>query len=142
MATAVRLTVLTGPHKNLRFCFCGPTRCQVGRALNCYVNFSGAARDELISRYHCQLDIDPPSIQIRDLGSTNGTYVNGAKVTFGPTEQSALTGAAVNHGDLVTIGDTTLRVDILNCPNSGNAPDVKSIWEEGTTAIKACPLPC
>jgi predicted component of type VI protein secretion system len=142
MVTAVRLTVLTGPHKNRRFCFCGPTRCQMGRALDCFIQLSGAERDQLISRHHCQLDIDPPSVQVQDLGSTNGTFLNGKEVEASLRELSEKAGAVANHGDLLTIGGTTVRVDILDCPHSGNESGGKSIWEAGETAKKDCPLPC
>src|SRR5258707_12813601 len=133
MVTAVRLTVLTGPHKNRRFCFCGPTRCQVGRALDCFVEFSGTQRDQLISRYHWQLDIDPPLIQVGDLGSTNGTYINGKKVAPNPREKAFLrnsetAGLVVNDGELLTIGGTTLRVDVVDCPHAGKDSEGKSIW--------------
>jgi predicted component of type VI protein secretion system len=142
MVTAVRLTVLTGPHKGHRFCFCGPTQCQVGRALDCFVQFSGTERDQLISRYHCQLDIDPPSLTVRDLGSKNGTYLNGKEIDSSLEELFAPDGTLLNHGDLLTIGGTTLRVDIVDCPHAGNAQEGKSIWQPGETAKKDCPLPC
>jgi eukaryotic-like serine/threonine-protein kinase len=146
MVTAVRLTVLTGPHKNRRFCFCGPTRCQVGRDLNCFVQMSGTERDQLISRHHCLLNINPPSIQVEDLGSSNGTYVNGKKVDPSPKETTLLpnseTGLVVNQGDLLTTGGTTFRVDVVDCPHAGSELAGKSIWEAGETAKKDCPLPC
>jgi eukaryotic-like serine/threonine-protein kinase len=142
MGTAIRLTVLTGPHKNHRFCFCGPTRCQVGRAVDCFVQLAGAERDQLISRHHCQLDIDPPSLQVRDLGSTNGTFLNGATVAPNLKDLSEKAGAVVNHGDLLTIAGTTVRVDILDCPHAGNDSEGKSTWEAGETAKKDCPLQC
>jgi predicted component of type VI protein secretion system len=142
MVTAVRLTVLTGPHKNRKFCFCGPTRCQMGRALDCFVQLSGAERDQLISRHHCQLDIDPPSLQVRDLGSRNGTFINGKEVESSLKELSEKAGAVVNHGDVLTMGGTTVRVDILDCPHAGKESEGKSIWEAGETAKKDCRLPC
>ncbi len=147
MFTAMRLTVLTGPHRNRRFCFCGPTRCQVGRALNCFVELSGTERDQLISRHHCQLKIDPPAIQVQDLGSCNGTYINGKKVDPSPKESTAqrdseTAGLVVNHGDLLTIGGTTIRVDVVDCPHAGSKLEGKSIWEAGETTKRDCPLPC
>jgi hypothetical protein len=142
MVTAVRLTVLTGPHKNRRFCFCGPTRCQVGRAFDCFVQLSGAERDLLISRHHCQLDIDPPAVQVQDLGSANGTYVNGQKVEPVWTELSEMAGRVVSDGDLLTVGGTTLRVDMVDCPHSGNGSGGKSIWAGKETGKRDCPLPC
>jgi eukaryotic-like serine/threonine-protein kinase len=147
MATTIRLTVMTGPHKNRKFCFCGPTRCQVGRALECFVQLSGTERDGLISRHHCQLDINPPLVQIGDLGSSNGTYINGKPVEpsrhptaifLGPEYP----GAAVNDGDILTIGGTTFKVDVVDCPHTANDEKGQPIWELGETAKKDCPLPC
>jgi len=147
MLTAIRLTVLTGPHRNRRFCFCGPTRCQVGRDLNCFVHLSGTERDQLISRRHCRLDIHPPVIQVEDLGSINGTFVNGKKVAASPREMTApadaeTAGLAVNHGDLLTIGGTTLRVEVVDCPHAGNDVAGKSAWEAAQTTKRDCALPC
>jgi len=106
------------------------------------VQLSGADKDQLISRHHCQLDIDPPSLQVRDLGSTNGTFINGKEVESSLKELSKKVGAVVNHGDLLTVGGTTVRVDILDCPHGGNESEGKSVWEAGQTAKKDCPLPC
>ena len=147
MVTAVRLTVVTGPHKGRKFCFCGPTRCQAGRALDCFVDFSGTERDNLISRYHCQMDIDPPSVQVYDLGSRNGTYVNGMKVVhslgeFVDVPNPAKPGSTVAHGDMITIGGTTLRVDVLDCPHADRELNGKRVWEPGESTKKDCPLPC
>jgi hypothetical protein len=90
MATTIRLTVLTGGHRNRKSCFCGPTRCQIGRAPDCFVQLSGTQNDKLISRHHCQLNIDPPWIRIVDLNSSNGTYVNGKKVEAIPKDLAIL----------------------------------------------------
>lgn len=143
MATAIRLTVLTGPHKNNRVCFCGPTQCQVGRDLDCFVQLSGTERDRLISRHHCLLDIKPPAIQVEDLGSSNGTYINGSRVVPSPKASAGETaGLAVNHGDVLTIGGTTLRVELVDCPHAAKDSAGKPSWEAGETAKKNCPLPC
>jgi eukaryotic-like serine/threonine-protein kinase len=147
MFTAIRLTVLTGPHRNRRFCFCGPTRCQVGRALDCFIQLSGSERDQLISRHHCQLEIDPPAVRVEDLGSSNGTYINGKKVDSSPRQtmvdpNSMPADSFMNHGDVLTIGGTTLRIDVVDCPHAGSEVAGKSIWESGETARRDCPLSC
>jgi pSer/pThr/pTyr-binding forkhead associated (FHA) protein len=103
---------------------------------------SGTERDQLISRHHCQLEIDPPSLHIRDLGSKNGTYLNGAEVDSGLAVPSEKADRVVNDGDLLTIGGTTLRVDILDCPHAIKGSDGKSVWEAGETAKEDCPLAC
>jgi predicted component of type VI protein secretion system len=138
MAITVRLKVLTGPHKDRKYCFCGPTKCHVGRAFDCFVHLSGTERDLLISRHHCQLDIDPPLVRIEDLGSQNGTYLNGKKVEPMSKKVAAL---PVKHGDLITIGGTTFRVDIVDCPHSAES-EGEPIWETGQTSKSDCPLPC
>lgn len=145
MAIAVRLTVLTGPHKGHRICFCGPARCQAGRALDCLIQFAGTQRDQLISRYHCQLDIDPPSVQISDLGSRNGTYLNGKPVerqlAFLDLPHPEKPGTTVSDGDVITIGGTTLAVDIVDCPQAAVDSEEKPTWA-GETVKMDCSMPC
>lgn len=135
MSITVALTVLAGPHKNRRYCFQGPVRCMVGRGDNCEVRFSGDKSDLAISRHHCRLDIDPPSVQIRDLGSLNGTYVNGKKLAFAEWEPTDATGlqlpdlsiTPLKTGDIVSLGDTSFRIDIVECPlpapTDGTSPE-------------------
>jgi len=143
MCTAIRLTVLTGPHRNRRFCFCGPTQCEIGRALECFVQLSGTERDQLISRHHCLLDIDPPEIQVKDLGSSNGTYINGTRISLTPDDTTAeTTGMPLRHGDVLTIGGTTLRVELVDCPYATNELAAKPMWNAGQTAKKDCALAC
>jgi pSer/pThr/pTyr-binding forkhead associated (FHA) protein len=145
MVAAIRLTVLTGPHRDRKFCFCGPTRCLVGRALDCFVRLSGTERDQLISRHHCQLDIDPPCMLVQDLGSRNGTYINGQKVDGVdrralPNPDSYLT--LVKDGDLLTLGGTTLKVNFLDCPHAQSDQEGKPYWDHGETAKSDCRLEC
>jgi serine/threonine protein kinase len=45
----------------------------LGREKDCNIVFS----DDTVSRRHCLLEINPPSVMVRDLGSSNGTYLNG-----------------------------------------------------------------
>lgn len=56
-----------------------------------------------ISRRHARLDFDGAQVVLTDLGSTNGTMVNGQRVSA----------VALNPGDMVQLGTTTLtlRVD-------------------------------
>ena len=149
MATTVRLTVLTGPHKNSRYCFRGPAFSKVGRAAECFVNLSGTSRDLLISRCHCRLDIDPPNVQVRDLNSSNGTFINGKQVE--PVEAAKQIGAqvdgdssnpALKDGDLLTVGGTTLRVDMVDCPPTGTNLAEEDIWSENELAKRNCPFSC
>ena len=61
-----------------------------------------ALGDPRVSRRHAELLVDEAGIcQIRDLGSHNGTYVNGARIDR----------AALHPNDVVRIGDVLLHVD-------------------------------
>ena len=56
-----------------------------------------------VSRAHCQFMLGPDeSLQIRDMGSLNGTYVNGEKIKSIRT---------LLPGDNVQIGSSTFRVE-------------------------------
>jgi pSer/pThr/pTyr-binding forkhead associated (FHA) protein len=38
----------------------------------------------LVSRLHCRLSLDDDGLGVEDLGSTNGTWVNGRKIARAP----------------------------------------------------------
>jgi pSer/pThr/pTyr-binding forkhead associated (FHA) protein len=147
--TTIRITVLTGPHKNRRFCFRGPMHCTVGRAAECDIQLSGSQRDQTVSRRHCRLDIDPPCVQVEDLMSLNGTYHNGTKLepAAGPIadESSRAAGSAgvvtVQDGDIITLGETSLQVHVVDCA-LGEAGGGAAVWPQGEMAKPDCPVPC
>ena len=53
----------------------------------------------LVSRLHCQLTATEASLQLKDLGSTNGTFVNGKRVKT----------AELKEGDRLSVG----RLDLI-----------------------------
>lgn len=57
-------------------------------------------RDSEISRRHVRLEIRDPEVSLTDLGATNGTWYNGAKVES----------VTINHQDEFTLGSTTLML--------------------------------
>jgi len=80
MVSAITLIATRGPLAGRTFLFTEPTTCVVGRARDCTIPLPLEAEHLDVSRRHCQLEISPPGIRVRDLGSLNGTYVNGRKV--------------------------------------------------------------
>jgi serine/threonine-protein kinase len=68
---------LTGDGPDRQFVFTERTTCTIGRDDNCHPHFPTDERHRSISRHHCLLDINPPDVCVRDLGSLGGTYVNG-----------------------------------------------------------------
>ncbi|MFF2120914.1 protein kinase [Kitasatospora sp. NPDC058184] len=80
------------------------TTCLVGRAAECGIRL--APTETRTSRHHCVLDVDPPHLRVRDLGSRNGTYVNGERLRPGPP------GRHLSDGDEIRVGRAVLRVAV------------------------------
>jgi pSer/pThr/pTyr-binding forkhead associated (FHA) protein len=57
--------------------------------------------DDLVSRRHLRVTADPQGLLVEDLGSRNGSFVNGVRVVQ-PTR--------LRPGDRLTVGDTILVV--------------------------------
>ena len=78
-ATSMRviLDVLQGPRKGRSFVFDRHDTFIVGRSrfVHCPM-----PEDSALSRDHFLIEINPPRCEIRDLGSTNGTFVNDRRV--------------------------------------------------------------
>jgi uncharacterized protein YkwD len=74
----------------------GPDGIRVGRASENDVVLT----EQRASRQHCVIEVDPRGVRVRDLGSANGTRVNGDKVLQ----------KIVRPGDEIRIGDATLSL--------------------------------
>ncbi|MES1227605.1 MAG: FHA domain-containing protein, partial [Armatimonadota bacterium] len=93
--TTPSLVITEGPMMGQRFPVGGPL--EIGREAN-GIRLSA---DSSASRRHASVSPGPNGLVMQDLGSTNGTYVNGMK----------LMSATLRPGDLVKIGATTFRVE-------------------------------
>jgi pSer/pThr/pTyr-binding forkhead associated (FHA) protein len=65
----------------------------------------------VVSKRHCQLSIEQNKLNVRDLGSRNGTFINGRQI-----EESAL-----NPGDQIQIGPVSFAVQINGVPTKDSA---------------------
>lgn len=95
----VTLRVVSGPHKGRVFTFDQHDTFLIGRSETAQFCLP---EDRFFSRHHCLLEIAPPQCFLRDLNSTNGTYVNGNRV-----ESSYL-----KSGDTIQGGETVLSVEV------------------------------
>ena len=86
----------------------------IGRAEECDVR----PLSEDVSRRHCAIHVGPADVWAEDLGSRNGTFVNGVKIT-------AKTKLA--DGDLVRVGALELKVSCAK-PVAEGAEDDVSKW--------------
>jgi eukaryotic-like serine/threonine-protein kinase len=95
----VTLRVLAGPYSGQEFTFDQHDTFLIGRSENAHLYLP---EDRFFSRHHCLLEIAPPRCFLRDLGSTNGTFVNGQRVQE----------VFLKSGDRVQGGQTVLEVDV------------------------------
>ncbi len=82
---------------------------EIGRHPDCAIQLNVAR----VSRRHASIERMRNGLVIRDLGSTNGTFVNGERIDA-PTP--------MGHGDVVHIGDQEFRL-IEDEAEDGPAPD-------------------
>jgi serine/threonine protein kinase len=121
MASTVSLVVTAGPIRGQRYDFPGHDTFLFGRAPDCHARL--AASDTSASRHHFLLEVNPPQARLRDLGSLNGTHVNGVRHggrrgTESPEEAATRDRAEVDlqDGDEIKVGVTVIRVEVSPPP--------------------------
>ena len=114
----VTLRVLAGPYNGQEFVFDQHDTFLIGRSENAHLYLP---EDRFFSRHHCLLEIAPPRCFLRDLGSTNGTFVNGERVQE----------VFLKSGDRIQGGQTILEVDVQieQKPNEFEAPTLTKPFE-------------
>ncbi|HEU4989931.1 MAG TPA: adenylate/guanylate cyclase domain-containing protein [Gemmatimonadaceae bacterium] len=100
----------------------------VGRAPTCDIPII----DPTISRRHAEVRCDDAGVHVRDLGSSNGTFLNGQKVSEG----------AVSVGDRVTFGKVEFTLDEAAAPKPAPAPEpaVDHTPPPGATIVRQLPV--
>lgn len=72
---------------------------KAGRAPDCEI----LLHDPSVSRYHLSIEFIKNSFFVRDLGSRNGTFLNGKEITI----------SSLSCGDIITAGNTQIEVKEL-----------------------------
>jgi pSer/pThr/pTyr-binding forkhead associated (FHA) protein len=80
MSATVTLKVVEGPLSGAEFVYRRPALCSMGRSQDCSLRLPNDDQNRTVSRRHCLLEIDPPTVRVCDLGSLNGTFVNGVPI--------------------------------------------------------------
>jgi pSer/pThr/pTyr-binding forkhead associated (FHA) protein len=113
------LTVKVGTQRGRKFVLDRSGPWVIGRTEDCGVQLCGGIEYQLISRHHCELDVEPPAVRVRDLGSLNGTYVNERLVgrrERGPQRPDATEvidpGYPLEEGDELRLGPVVFRVHL------------------------------
>lgn len=94
-AFAWALTVESGPQDGLTYVL-GPGNTVAGRGADSAIFLP----DVTVSREHVRFSVDASGLAMSDLGSTNGTYVNGERLSAG----------MLKEGDELMVGKYHLRV--------------------------------
>ncbi len=130
---AAQEVVVTGP------------RFFIGRAEDCQLR----PRSDLISRHHCVILQDEGLLLVRDLGSKNGTFVNGQRV---------VTEAELHAGDVLKVGPLEFEVRIVGAPEpapqaakpapatppelpAAKKPKVRSVQEAAARTVRSAAGP-
>ena len=95
----VIVEVTCGPLAGQEFHFNDHQTLTIGRSQDSGLSLPD---DPRISRFHCQLRVNPPTCSIVDLSSRNGTLVDGQRVEH----------ASLGDGSKVTLGGTELVIRI------------------------------
>ncbi len=95
----VVLDVIQGPRKGRSFVFDRHDTFIVGRSRSVHCSMP---EDQALSRDHFLIEINPPRCEVRDLNSTNGTYVNNQRVER----------ARVRSGDRIAAGQSVFLVRV------------------------------
>ena len=99
----VQLIVVRGKPEGKVIPLAGP-KFKIGRGETCHLR----PNSEQVSREHAEFTIESNAVIVRDLGSRNGTLVNGKALT---TEACKL-----KDRDLVQVGPLTFAVSIQDAP--------------------------
>jgi len=84
MGAKITIQVSKGPKAGKSYCYEEKESLILGRKKACAIAFP----IKTVSRYHCLLDIAPPKVMVRDFGSKNGTWLNGAVIGQRPTDMT------------------------------------------------------
>ncbi|HMF11169.1 MAG TPA: FHA domain-containing protein [Gemmataceae bacterium] len=110
----VKLLVVHGRPQGKSFLF-PPGEFLFGRGSECHIQ----PNSDWVSRQHCLLRVGPEAVSVRDLGSRNGTLVNGERVV----DERPL-----HHGDQLQVGPLVfeIRLDEVPAASRPSHPDISS----------------
>jgi serine/threonine-protein kinase len=100
----INLTVTAGPHTGKVYTFEEHDNFIVGRSKRAH--FQLPVKDKYFSRIHFMVEVNPPQCRLMDMGSTNGTYVNGQRVDI----------IDLHDGDQIKAGQTVISVSVQGVP--------------------------
>lgn len=149
MANKVTVKIVEGAMSGKIFYFEDHDTFLFGRSPDCQACLP---HDPKISRHHFIMEVNPPEVCVRDLGSMNGTYVNNVKYGGREEGETPEEGAArrypevnLKDGDRLSAGDSVLEVHVEQpayCCECGRELEGQQrkdgVWVGGTHICPAC----
>ena len=123
----ITLQVTDGPHKGRAFTFQGHDTFLVGRSRRAHLRLP--AKDMYFSRVHFLVEINPPCCRLMDMGSRNGTQVNGQRV-----EETI----DLKDGDQIKAGHTVFRLSLTE-DSRVSVPPAVSVAPSAPSAVQGFP---
>lgn len=103
------LIVVNGPNSGEKISL-DERQLLIGREPDCQLRLPS----ELVSRHHCVFRQDEYTLRIRDLGSKNGTFVNGHRIKGE---------VVLGHGDVILVGEITFELYLDSGAETESIPD-------------------
>ena len=125
----VKLRVVSGPQTGRVFTFDQHETFIIGRSEDAQFCLP---QDRFFSRHHCILEIAPPQCFLRDLGSLNGTFVNGVRVEA----------VHLKNGDRIQGGETVLEVEVAGDTIRQYSPEAVNLPKTTTSQVIVQCLNC
>jgi serine/threonine-protein kinase len=110
----LRLTFRAGHQQGQVFELSGPGEVVLGRSSECDLQIY----DERVSRRHCALVLEANRVRLADMGSGNGTRVNGVEARD----------RVLATGDVLGLGETELELQLLPAATGGGARRATCAW--------------
>jgi len=122
----VQLVVVQGKPEGKTITLAGP-KIKIGRGEGCHLR----PNSDQVSREHAEFEVGAEAVTVRDLGSRNGTDVNGKRLANDQVY-------TLKNGDLVKVGSLTFAVAIEGAPVARPAgPSRKSLDDASHDDIDA-----
>jgi serine/threonine-protein kinase len=135
MSTLLILKGTAGDLLGREFAIPSPAQCVVGRSRGCMLRLPG---DATVSRQHCIIELEPDGVWVQDLGSLNGTLVNGEKIGQRDRDRSGdatmvqAPRRSLQTGDELRICSNIFRVELADTVLVRNENDSERL---GTLAL-------